>query len=62
GMNDDYMARPEPSTRQWGLTDTAEKLEDHEARPAPGYDDDGRGAPRGRRILAADPARSLAVC
>ncbi|MBB3114920.1 BCCT family transporter [Corynebacterium bovis] len=46
GMNDDYMARPEPSTRQWGLTDTAEKLEEHEARPAPGYDDDGRALPR----------------
>lgn len=46
GMNDDAAARPEPLTRQWGKTDTAEKLEEHENRPAPGYDEEGNEIPR----------------
>ena len=46
GMHDDYAARPEPVTRQWGRTDSAEKLEEHESRPAPGYDDEGNELPR----------------
>ena len=41
GMNDDSAARPEPPSRQWGKTDSAEKLAEHEARPAPGYDNEG---------------------
>ncbi|WP_426718513.1 BCCT family transporter [Corynebacterium auriscanis] len=46
GMHDDYAARPEPVTRQWGRTDSAEKLEEHESRPAPGYDEEGNELPR----------------
>lgn len=41
GMIDDSAAQRSVSTRQWEKTDTAEKLEAHEAKPAPGYDDDG---------------------
>ena len=41
GMNDDSAARPEPPSRQWGKTDSAEKLAEHESRPAPGYDNEG---------------------
>lgn len=46
GMNDDFMARPEPVTRQWDKTDSPEKLEEHEAKPAPGYDIHGNELPR----------------
>ncbi|WP_293791399.1 BCCT family transporter [uncultured Corynebacterium sp.] len=42
GMNDDAAARPEPPSRQWGKTDSAEKLAEHESRPAPGYDNEGK--------------------
>ncbi len=46
GMNADYHALPDVETRQWGRTDSAEKLELHESRPAPGYDDEGKQLPR----------------
>ncbi|QFQ02020.1 Glycine betaine transporter OpuD [Corynebacterium urogenitale] len=46
GMKDDLMVRREPITRQWERTDTAEKLEAHESKPAPGYDQDGNELPR----------------
>ncbi|HIW94936.1 MAG TPA: BCCT family transporter [Candidatus Corynebacterium gallistercoris] len=46
GMNADYAAMPEPQTRQWGKTDSAEKLEKFEAAPAPGYDQEGNELPR----------------
>lgn len=46
GMKDDLQFRPEPTTRQWGRTDTAEKLEAAEAKPAPGYDQAGNELPR----------------
>ena len=46
GMKDDLMVRREPITRQWERTDTAEKLEAHESKPAPGYDQDGIELPR----------------
>lgn len=54
GMGDDSMDAPAPVTRTWGVTDTPEKLEAHEAAPAPtaesemvdlpgvDYDDEGR--------------------
>ncbi|MDU0479283.1 BCCT family transporter [Staphylococcus chromogenes] len=45
GMSDDAAARRRVSTRQWDVTDTPEKLEAHEAQPAPGYDDDGNELP-----------------
>lgn len=35
GMGDDAAAERRIRTRQWEVTDTAEKLEEHEARPAP---------------------------
>lgn len=41
GMTDDSAARRRVQTRRWEKTDTAEKLEAHEAQPAPGYDEDG---------------------
>lgn len=41
GMSDDSAARRRVQTRRWEKTDTAEKLEAHEAQPAPGYDEDG---------------------
>ena len=28
-------------SRRWGKTDSAEKLAEHESRPAPGYDNEG---------------------
>ena len=45
GMSDDMQYHPEPSTRQWDKTDSAEKLELHEAKPAPGYDEHGNELP-----------------
>ncbi|QDZ43235.1 BCCT family transporter [Corynebacterium sp. sy039] len=45
GMNDDSAAEQRIVTRQWEKTDTAEKLEAHEAEPAPGYDEDGNELP-----------------
>lgn len=46
GMSDDMQYRPELNTRQWEKTDSAEKLELHESRPAPGYDGEGNELPR----------------
>ncbi|MBV7295750.1 BCCT family transporter [Corynebacterium sp. TAE3-ERU12] len=46
GMSDDHQAIPAPVTRHWGETDTAEKLERHEAAPAPGYDESGQPLPQ----------------
>ncbi|SDL57291.1 choline/carnitine/betaine transport [Corynebacterium mycetoides] len=40
-MNDDSAARRRIRTRQWEKTDSAEKLEEAENRPAPGYDAEG---------------------
>ncbi|MCT1694603.1 BCCT family transporter [Corynebacterium sanguinis] len=40
-MNDDSAARRRVRTRQWEKTDSAEKLEEAENRPAPGYDAEG---------------------
>lgn len=62
GMSDDHMALRSPVTRQWEKTDTAEKLEAHEAQPAPGYDADGNELPPldydydddGRLIIKSD--------
>lgn len=45
GMSDDAAFGRKVRTRQWEKTDTAEKLEEHESRPAPGYDDDGNPLP-----------------
>ena len=41
GMGDDYAAERRIATRQWDKTDSPEKLEEQESRPAPGYDADG---------------------
>lgn len=62
GMSDDHMAVRKPVTRQWGKTDTPEKLEKHEAAPAPGYDEEGNELPRleythdeqGRLVIQSD--------
>ncbi|PRQ10865.1 multidrug DMT transporter permease [Corynebacterium sp. 13CS0277] len=50
GMHDDAAAAPAIQTRQWDKTDSAEKLEEHEARPAPGFDEEGNVLP----VLAID--------
>ncbi|MFV8380697.1 BCCT family transporter [Corynebacterium hindlerae] len=62
GMTDDSAARRRVVTRQWEKTDTAEKLEAHEALPAPGYDEEGNELPvlryehddEGRIVIAGD--------
>lgn len=62
GMSDDHMAVRNPVTRQWGKTDTPEKLEAHESAPAPGYDAEGNELPRveyayddeGRLVIKSD--------
>lgn len=45
GMSDDAAAGRKVRTRRWEKTDTAEKLEAHESRPAPGYDEAGNPLP-----------------
>mgnify|MGYP001011589500 CR=1 FL=1 len=45
GMSDDVAAQRQLRTRQWEKTDTAEKLEAYESRPAPGYDAEGNPLP-----------------
>lgn len=45
GMSDDAAARRRITTRRWEKTDTPEKLETHEAQPAPGYDEEGNELP-----------------
>lgn len=40
-MSDDSAAARRVRTRSWDKTDTAEKLEEAESKPAPGYDADG---------------------
>lgn len=45
GMNDDAAAARRIRTRQWEKTDSPEKLEEHDARPAPGYDEEGEPLP-----------------
>ena len=62
GMSDDHMALRKPVTRQWSKTDTPEKLEENEAAPAPGYDEEGNELPRfeythdedGRLVIQSD--------
>lgn len=62
GMSDDHMAVRNPVTRQWGKTDTPEKLEAYEAAPAPGYDAEGNELPAleyeydddGRLVIKSD--------
>lgn len=41
GMSDDYAAERRLRTREWEKTDTPEKLEAAEAKPAPGYNAEG---------------------
>ncbi|WP_448852221.1 BCCT family transporter [Corynebacterium sp. 335C] len=45
GMSDDHQAVRRPRTRRWGKTHDAESLEKHEARTAPGYDEEGNELP-----------------
>lgn len=45
GMSDDAAAQRHLETRRWEKTDTAEELQDHESRPAPGYDEEGNPKP-----------------
>lgn len=62
GMSDDHMAVRKPVTRQWSKADTPEKLEENEAAPAPGYDEEGNELPRfeythdedGRLVIQSD--------
>ena len=62
GMSDDHMAVRRPVTRQWSKADTPEKLEENEAAPAPGYDEEGNELPRfeythdedGRLVIQSD--------
>ncbi|MDK8625614.1 BCCT family transporter [Corynebacterium appendicis] len=41
GMSDDAAAERRFRSRQWEKTDTAEKYEEADAKPAPGYDEEG---------------------
>lgn len=41
GMSDDAAAERRFRSRQWEKTDTAEKFEEADAKPAPGYDEEG---------------------
>lgn len=45
-MNDDSAAARRYRSRQWEKTDTAEKLEEGENKPAPGYDSEGNPVDR----------------
>lgn len=45
-MNDDSAAARRYRSRQWEKTDTAEKLEEGENKPAPGYDSEGNAVDR----------------
>ncbi len=45
GMSDDAAATRRVRTRRWERTDSPEKLQEHEARPAPGYDEQGNALP-----------------
>ncbi|MBD8029088.1 BCCT family transporter [Corynebacterium gallinarum] len=45
GMSEDAAATRRVQTRKWEKTDTPEKLEEHQSRPAPGYDEDGNPLP-----------------
>lgn len=40
-MSDDASADRRFRSRKWEKTDTAEKYEEAEAKPAPGYDEEG---------------------
>ena len=46
GMNADAQAADRIRTRQWERTDSPEKLEEHDARPAPGYSEEGEPLPQ----------------
>lgn len=46
GMSDDMQHRPAVATRTWGKADSPKKLQEYEAQPAPGYDQDGNELPR----------------
>ena len=45
-MNDDSAAARKTRSRTWEKTDTAEKLEEGENKPAPGYDSEGNEVER----------------
>ncbi|AWB82639.1 multidrug DMT transporter permease [Corynebacterium yudongzhengii] len=45
GLVEDSAAQRRVSTRQWEKTDSAEKLEKHEQKSAPGYDENGDPLP-----------------
>ena len=45
-MNDDSAAERKTRSRTWEKTDTAEKLEEGENKPAPGYDSEGNEVER----------------
>lgn len=45
-MSDDSAAERRVRTRTWEKTDTAEKLEEGENKPAPGYDAEGNAVER----------------
>lgn len=56
-MNDDSAARRRVRTRQWEKTDSAEKLEAAENRPAPGYDAEGNEVGRPELEYDAEEGR-----
>ena len=59
GMSDDAAAARRIRTRQWEKTDSPEKLEEHDARPAPGYDEDGDPLPE--PVLEYDEDGNLVI-
>lgn len=59
GMTDDAAATRRVRTRQWEKTDSPEKLEEHENKPAPGYD--AAGNPLPTTDIEYDPAGNLVI-
>ena len=53
-MNDDSAAARKTRSRTWEKTDTAEKLEEGENKPAPGYDSEGNEVERPELEYDAD--------
>lgn len=59
GMSDDAAAARRIRTRQWEKTDSPEKLEEYDSRPAPGYDEEGEPLPE--PVLEYDEDGNLVI-
>lgn len=59
GMNDDTQAAARLRTRQWQKADSAEKLEEYDSRPAPGYSEEGEAL--GQPVLEYDRDGNIVI-